>query len=113
VVDGTDNFPTRYLVNDACGLLNKASPRCLPVTPAPAAVIGSTPACRILDARCRIPVAGGCVFTGIRPLASGIRLSYFPQPGPRTALPGLAPECWPSFITTTPFTITYLIPTGS
>src|ERR1700724_657896 len=23
VVDGTDNFPTRYLVNDACGLLNK------------------------------------------------------------------------------------------
>jgi len=23
VVDGTDNFPTRYLVNDACGLLRK------------------------------------------------------------------------------------------
>src|SRR5207253_5187718 len=23
VVDGTDNFPTRYLVNDACGLLGK------------------------------------------------------------------------------------------
>ncbi len=23
VVDGTDNFPTRYLVNDACVLLNK------------------------------------------------------------------------------------------
>lgn len=25
VVDGTDNFPTRYLVNDACVLLNKAN----------------------------------------------------------------------------------------
>ncbi|MEO7991771.1 MAG: molybdopterin-synthase adenylyltransferase MoeB [Chryseolinea sp.] len=24
VVDGTDNFPTRYLINDACVLLNKA-----------------------------------------------------------------------------------------
>ena len=23
VVDGTDNFPTRYLVNDACVMLNK------------------------------------------------------------------------------------------
>ena len=23
VIDGTDNFPTRYLVNDACVLLNK------------------------------------------------------------------------------------------
>ena len=23
VVDGTDNFPTRYLVNDACVLLKK------------------------------------------------------------------------------------------
>ena len=23
VVDGTDNFPTRYLVNDACVLLDK------------------------------------------------------------------------------------------
>ena len=27
VVDGTDNFPTRYLVNDACVLLNK--PNCV------------------------------------------------------------------------------------
>ncbi|MSV30861.1 MAG: molybdopterin-synthase adenylyltransferase MoeB [Bryobacterales bacterium] len=25
IVDGTDNFPTRYLVNDACVLLNKAN----------------------------------------------------------------------------------------
>src|SRR5207244_3986911 len=25
VIDGTDNFPTRYLVNDACVLLNKAN----------------------------------------------------------------------------------------
>ena len=23
VIDGTDNFPTRYLVNDACALLDK------------------------------------------------------------------------------------------
>lgn len=23
IIDGTDNFPTRYLVNDACVLLNK------------------------------------------------------------------------------------------
>ena len=23
VIDGTDNFPTRYLVNDACVILNK------------------------------------------------------------------------------------------
>src|SRR4029079_3950757 len=25
IVDGTDNFPTRYLVNDACVLLGKAN----------------------------------------------------------------------------------------
>ena len=25
VVDGTDNFPTRYLVNDACVFLQKAN----------------------------------------------------------------------------------------
>jgi len=25
IIDGTDNFPTRYLVNDACVLLNKAN----------------------------------------------------------------------------------------
>jgi len=31
----------------------------------------------------------------------------------RTTRPGFAPVCWPSFITTTQFRITYRIPTGS
>jgi adenylyltransferase/sulfurtransferase len=25
IIDGTDNFPTRYLVNDACVFLNKTN----------------------------------------------------------------------------------------
>ena len=41
VIDGTDNFPTRYLVNDACVLLGKPCYRCLYPEPPPAGLVPS------------------------------------------------------------------------
>ena len=69
VVDGTDNFPTRYLVNDACVLLasptstapssaSKGRPRCSP-TRAARATAASIPN-RRLRAWCRAAPKAAC-----------------------------------------------------
>ena len=74
VIDGTDNFPTRYLVNDACILLNKPN------------IYGSI--FRFEGQATVFPARGGSAFGGKLPDGPCYRCLY-PEPPP----PGMVPSC--------------------
>jgi len=74
VIDGTDNFPTRYLVNDACVLLNKPN------------VYGSI--FRFEGQATVFPARGGSAFGG-KPKDGPCYRCLYPEPPP----PGMVPSC--------------------
>ncbi len=74
VIDGTDNFPTRYLVNDACVFLNKPN------------IYGSI--FRFEGQATVFPAGGGSAFDG-KPLEGPCYRCLYPEPPP----PGMVPSC--------------------